>query len=278
MPILPSTGSAKARVGYRSLAYVAGAECFNVDPAFPVSRMAELRYFQRSTKSVSSDAPVIHLDFGTDVVVAALSFEHVNFPTVSIQYGTNADPHPVGGRAFADETIDEAFPWATGIGWVDTSGVDSEDGRQKRLVIPPEPRTLRHLYLNPYESGRDDVYAIGSLGAWGADDFQSLYKNPGTPYRKVYEDTYDGSTSPTRCVISFPARLQRADLVSVEQFLAMLRAPRERVMLWDENEGDLSKWYHVRRAGVGESTRQAGPYLELAGFQLREVGSRADDA
>lgn len=269
MPVIPSSGAARARVGYRPLAYtVASGYATGLDPAYPVARMAELRYFQRSTRSLPG-AEDVHfaLDFGADVTVAALSFEHLNFPAMALTYGTAAAPDPT--TRFAES--------APGQGTIDTSGIDVEDGRQKVLVVPPAPVTLRYLDVQALGvPTTGTAYAIGSLGAWG--ELVALYKNPGTPYRKVYEDTYDGSTSPVRCRITFPARLRRADLAAVEQFLAMARAPRERVMLWDENEGDLAKWYHVQRDGTAESVRQAGPYLELNGLELRQVGARADDA
>lgn len=271
MPVIPSQSLGRARVGIRALAYTAyAAGEVNVDPRYPASRMAELRAFQRSTRGVVGATSVTFaIDFGADLELAALSFEHVNFSQMQVVTGTAADP---GAADVVGETQE-------GSGLFDCAAIDPEDGRQKLLVVCETPQVCRYVFVTPQGTPASlNAFAIGSLGAWGADDFWTLFKNPGVPYRKVADDTYDGTTSPTRSVIAFPAKMERTNLVVVEQFLTLARVPRGRVILWDENEGDRTKWYHCRRTGVAETAREQGGYLDCSGFQLTEVGARDDHA
>ena len=261
MPIVPSSGTRQVRYSLRSLAYVAyPTGSYNVDPNYPISRMADLQHYRRSTR-LTADSGLFAIDFGADVDVAAFSLELANVGLLYIEGATSAQP----------------TTWQS-IGPIVTDSRDPEDGRRKGLLIPVPVAAgglvpFHHRYARCTPSSLDPgetVVKIGTLGAWPT--FPSLGNNPATPYVKEYEDTLDGSTTPTRIVLSFPVVVEHGDLAAFEEWLAIVRLPRERVMLWYENQGDATKWYHLRRTGVARSARDG--WWDFSGIEMKQVVSR----
>src|SRR5436853_4202741 len=129
MPVVPPPGTQFVRYALRALPYVANPFIGgNLNPAFPVARMAELRAYRRSTPGLAGvDDVTFAIDLGADVEVAAITLELPTFAAAQLTSGTTAVPAP-------GAPIAETQP---GSGLVDCSSADLEDGRTKVLVLPP---------------------------------------------------------------------------------------------------------------------------------------------
>jgi hypothetical protein len=273
----PGELPSRMRVGLLPLSYIAlPTECVNLDEDYPiVGRMSNLKHFRRSTRCIEGSIDGrFAIRLASAQQVAAVTLEHMNFQQCYVEVSDGSVP-----------IVWEPFgPGSGGIpGRYDTVMEDIEDGRRKLLVAPDEPALgVRNLRVSPgpVDDGVEDAIKLGSCGVWG--ELEQLVVNPFMPYRKVYDDDAEvdkrlgagediGGTSPTQTVINFPVSMYRDDLLAFEQYMRIARSPRGRVILFDENQGDLTKFYHCRRSGTVSSQRTPG-VMSFDGFQLREVG------
>jgi hypothetical protein len=269
MPIIDDEPSGKMVVGYRPTPYIyhqAGSS--GVDEVnFPVTdRMNYLNSFRRSTRTntILGD-PTIAIDFEAPVSVQAVSLEHMNFQSLSL------------------EVSEDGFTWVNfSSGIFGTDAEDDEDERRKLVIISAAPmENIRFMRFQPLQpDANDNFFMIGSCAVWSEVEY--LAENPFMPYRKQHDDEAQidrllgsgediSGTSPIQLVISFPFKHEMNNLQAKSQYHRIIHSPRNRVMLWYENQGDATKMYHVRRSNVGSTTRQPN-VLDYDTIQLREVG------
>lgn len=259
---------ANARYSTQRLAYsgyAAGCSA-NVSTVgdYAVANMNKLANRTQSCRSTSTLATTIAIDLGADTVVAAFLVEGVNFSSLGLHGSTAAQPSV----------------WNS-VGTF-TPVLDKEDRRRKVLCIPSPAFNYRYARITP--SGPDagaGYFEVQNFSAWPT--LTTLLTNPEVPYRKTHFDKAEsidlgsageevGPSPAIRLIISASARFDRdaALATHLDQYHEIAALPRNRVWLWNENEGDLSKAYHVQKADPVEIVRNMGTW-DVGNLTMREV-------
>ena len=247
----------------QSYAYYA-AGSVNVNTAYPVTMMLNLADRTQSTRSSSTTATKICIDFGANTVIGAFSIEGVNFGSLQLQASLAATPATM-----------------VAAGTFTTTAIDKEDRRRKWLCIPTISWNHRYATLTPSSPDAGaDYFEIQNCGAWPT--LTTMISNVEVPYRKTHFDkaqVFDlesageeiGPSPSIRLLIGASAKFDRQQTADLDLYLEVAAIPRNRVWLWYENQADLTKMYHVTKAESVEITRNIGTW-EMANLQLREVG------
>lgn len=245
-------------------AYAAGAVNTNTSD-YAAANMNKLEDRTQSARTTAVSAGTRWaLDLGADTPVQAFSIEGVNFASLAISAALSASP----------STLVAAGTFVPVL--------DKEDRREKLICIPSITWNHRYVYLTPSTPDAGATYyEIQNLGAWPV--LTTLLVNPEVPYRKTHLDKAEvldlgsageevGPSPAIRLVISVSTKMDRDQVIgaSLDQYLEIAAIPRNRVWLFDENQGDLSKMYHVQKADSVEVARNAGTW-DVTSLTMREV-------
>lgn len=263
---MPNAQYSPQRLAYSY--YAAGST--NVDTGdYAAANMnkAEDRTQSCRTTSVAAGTKIA-LDLGVGVAVnvpvAAFMLEGVNFSSLQIQASLSASPG----------TLVNAGTFVPIL--------DKEDRRRKLLCIPSITWNHRYITLTPTSPDAGATYyEIQNFTAWSP--LNTLLTNLEVPYRKTHFDKAElidlgsageevGPSPAIRLIISGSAKFDRdaALAAHLDQYQEIAAIPRNRVWLFHENQGDLSKCYHVQRADSVEIVRNAGTW-EVSNLTMREV-------
>ena len=238
----------------------------NIDAAYPASRIVDVARPFRVSRSSNTGGTFIVLDLGSVQHLATVSIENANFTTCEL-WGSIIDPTTPG------------FNWAvqTPYGPL-TLAVDQEDGRRKCRVAPDAD--TRWIYVNPQSPVTGATYfEIGAIGCWST--LTTLAKSVGLPYEKTPQVASDSleyesgavemqALGPAGLVIATSTANIPRNSAAHDQYATLARTPRDRIVLWDENEGDASKMYHAQVTETWEITR--GPsYIDVTGIRLTQT-------
>jgi hypothetical protein len=239
----------------------------NVDPNYPASRLLNPTRPRRLCRALTTAATYVAFDLAANgaavPTVAAITAENYNV------------------NWFTGDWSDNGTTWTAFLNSVIASTRDPDDGRRKRLFTftPWTHRYVRVQLLSVF-TGESPLCEIGLLCFWTA--LTTVGKNIAVPYEKVAESRAEeleyggggedvGVPSPIRLRLRLQANVKRSDTTTATQYADFCRAPRNRVCLFHENEGDLTKIYHARRAGDATISRGNDGFLHFTGMDLAEV-------
>lgn len=237
----------------------------NINASYPATELMQQDEPRRTTRSSSTGATNIVLDFGAGhAAIEAFSVENYNFGSLLIERATT-----VGS-------------WTT-VGTYTTTGSDKDDGRRKRVMTGFTAITDRYIRLTPSSADAGATYfELGFIAAWG--EWRALAKNFGVPYDKpklqdVESLRYPGGRRETgaptpvtlqlRLVLSYSPSNTAAETDAAD----LSNYPKNRILAIWEGGSDVTKVYHCKPSEDAEPaiSRTNQGHRQLTGLVLDEL-------